>query len=59
VEGNGLDDGTHPLMWHRGKARGGAFRVSLLPGFACRFDGCVSMGGSNGGVIGMKFSFVA
>ncbi len=59
MDANGLGDGIHPLMWRRGKARGRAFRVSLLPRFVGRFDRCVVVGGSCSGGIGMKFSFVA
>ncbi len=56
---SGLDDGIHPLMWRRGEARERAFRVSLLPRFVCRFDGCVAVGGSCSWDISMKFSVVA
>ncbi len=59
MDGNGLGDGIHPLMWRRGKARERAFRVSLLPRFICRFDGCVAVRGSCSWDIGMKFSVVA
>ncbi len=59
MDGNGLGDGIHPLMWRRGKARERAFRMSLLPRFACRFDGCVAVWGSCSWDIGMKFRVVA
>ncbi len=59
MDGNGLGDGVHPLMWRRGKARERAFRVSLLPRFVCRFDGYVAVGGSSSWDIEMKFSVVA
>ena len=53
-----LDDSVHPLFWCRGKARGGAFRVSLLPRLIRWFYGCVAMGGSRGGDISVEFSVV-
>ncbi len=54
-----LNDGVHPLLWRRGKARGGAFRVSLLPRLICWFYGCVAVRGSGGGDIGVEFGLVA
>ena len=53
-----LGDSVHPLFWRRGKARGGAFRVSLLPRLIRWFYGCVAMGGSRGRDISMEFSVV-
>ncbi len=53
MDDNGLGDGIHPLMWRRVKARGRAFRVSLLPRFVCRFDRCVAIGDSCSWGIGM------
>ena len=53
-----LGDSVHPLFWRRGKARGGAFRVSLLPRLIRWVYGCVAMGGSRGRDISMEFSVV-
>ena len=54
-----LGDSVHPLFWRRGKARGGAFRVSLLlPRLISWFYGSVAMGGSRGRDIRMEFSVV-
>ncbi len=59
MDGNGLGDGIHPLMWRREVTRERALRVSLLPRFVCRFYGCIAVGDSCGWDIGMKFSVVA
>ena len=59
MDGDGLGDGIHPLMWRRGKARERAFRVSLLPRFIRRFDCGVAVGGSCSWNIGVKFGVVA
>jgi hypothetical protein len=53
-----LNDSVHPLLRRRGEARGGAFRVSLLPRLIRWFYGCVAMGGSRGGDISVEFSVV-
>ena len=58
MDGNRLGDAIHPLMWRRGKG-GRAFRVSLLPRFVCRFDGCVAVWDGCSWDIGMKFRVVA